>query len=315
MLSTLCLLASLPFVFTGGSPNELAASFFGFTREPVAIVAVEKTLPAMRFEAETPRGAVVQIAKFTPLRIAEDQLHSFGFDAWPAERIWSLVSERKDPFIKDFPALEPERIVILDGKVKVEPRPDRYVTLGRLAKLKWTKPLKVHWIVANIPVAVRAEFMPEEKFLRMVASAACAKLVIGSKSIDAQPDLADYRRTRLAALEAKAKQAEYRWIAARLRAQIGTLREVTDENLRKSIAYPNSIEHLEVASISPLGQVGLRFLADLKEIERTLRPNEVSSEGIFGLIADPPVVLIRLDGNGDISVMFAGKRPNSAVSP
>jgi hypothetical protein len=326
MLSTIFLVVLAPLSFEGGSPDAFAEAYFRATNEPVAVVATESSLPAIEIEAETQMGRNTAIDRATPLRRAGDALNSFGFDLWPSAGILIVAGDGRNPFqpagtepFPNRPPLPAENVRIEDGMVTVVPEAERYVTLAGLARLDWSRPLTAHWIVARIPVAVRAVEMPEERFLRMVASAAGARLTIGRRSIDAQPDIAVYRRTRIAELEAQERRAALdpigRWSAARLRAQIDTLRFVPAESLRRSIASPTAIEEFEAPAISALGQVGLTYLSRLREIERTLRPGETSPPGLFGLIAEPPVVHIRLDGNGQISVMFLGRQPGMAVSP
>jgi hypothetical protein len=326
MLNTLLLAVLAPLSFEGGSPDAFAEAYFRATNEPVAVVATEPALPAIEIEAETQMGRNAAIDRATPLRRAEDALNSFGFDLWPHEGILIVAGDGRNPFqeagTEPFPNRRPlpaANVRIEDGMVTVVPEADHYVTLAGLARLDWSRPLTAHWIVARIPVAVRAVEMPEERFLRMVASAVGARLTIGRRSIDAQPDIAVYRRTRIAVLEAQERRAAlgpmHRWSTATLRAHIDTLRLVSAESLRRSIASPTATEEFQASAISPLGQAGLTYLARLREIERTLRPGEAFPPGLFGLIAEPAVVSIRLAGNGQISVSFVTPCGRGAVTP
>jgi hypothetical protein len=324
MLNTLLLALLAPLSFEGGSPDAFAEAYFRATNEPVAVAATEPALPAIEIEAETQMGRNSAIDRATPLRRAEDALNSFGFDLWPFDGIRIVAGDGGvNPFqeagTEPFPNRRPlpaENVRIEDGMVTVVPEEDRYVTLAGLAELEWTKPLTAHWIVARIPVAVRAVDMPEERFLRMVASAAGARLTIGRRSIDAQPDIEVYRQTRIAQMQRAGPSTDWRWLVARHESRIAGLRHAPAESLRRSIASPTAIEDFVAPAISPLGQAGLRFLARLREIEATPGPGESFPPGLFDLIADLPDVHVRLEGNGDILIGFSGSRtPGSRVFP
>jgi hypothetical protein len=323
MLNTLFLAVMAPLSFEGGSPDAFAEAYFRATNEPVAVVATEPVLPAFETEAETQMGRNTAIDRATPLRRAEDALNSFGFDLWPHEGKRIIAGDGGvNPFqeagTEPFPNRRPlpaENVRIEDGMVTVVPEADRYVTLAGLAELDWTKPLTVHWIVARIPVAVRAVEMPEERFLRMVASAAGARLTIGRRSVDAQPDIEVYRRTRIAQMQRAGPAHDSRLFVARHEAHIAVLRHAPAESLRRSIASPTASERFDAPAISPVGQAGLLFLGQLREIEATLGPRDFFPTGFFDLIADPPAVRVSLEGNGDILVMFSGTRPGAFVVP
>jgi hypothetical protein len=324
MLSTLLLAVLAPLSFEGGSPDAFAEAYFRATNEPIAVAATEPVLPALQTEAETQMGRNTAIDRASPLRRAEDALNSFGFDLWPFDGIRIVAGDGGvNPFqeagTEPFPNRRPlpaENVRIEDGMVTVVPEADRYVTLAGLAEMDWTKPLTAHWIVARIPVAVRAVEMPEERFLRMVASAVGARLEIGRRSVDAQPDIGVYRQTRIAQMQRAGPLHSDRLFVAKHEALIAVLRHIHAESLRRSIASPTAIEDFEAPAISPLGQAGLRFLARLREIEATMQPGgEFFPTGFFDLIAELPDVHVRLEGNGDILIGFSGRTPGSRVFP
>jgi hypothetical protein len=323
MLGSIFLVVLAPLSFEGGSPDAFAEAYFRATNEPVAVVATEPVLPALEIEAETQMGRNSAIDRATPLRRAEDVLNSFGFDLWPHEgkRIIAGdggVNPFQPPGAEPFPNRPPlpaENVRIQGGRVTIVPEADRYVALAGLARMDWTRPLTAHWIVARIPVAVRAVDMPEERFLRMVASAAGARLTIGARSIDAQPDIEVYRRTRIAQMERSRPDAVFRLCVARHEAKIAAIRHAPAESLRRSIATPTAVESFEAPAITPIGQAGLRFLERIREIEATYRHGEAFPDGFFDLIAHPPITSVRFDGNGDISVMFEKRCGTGLVVP
>jgi hypothetical protein len=184
MLLTLLAVAAQA-VFPGGSANDLTAHLAESTKQNVVFAAstldtigtvsydpqdlkdISRKLRMRKIQIAAGVNLILNDGMILPARVTDEPEYCRQPD-------WLQMSTRN----------------IQDGKVTLATKGKDRLDPMSLAKVPFSKPVKVHWFYEGLPVAVNVREMPEADFLKYMAKAVGAKLFIGAKEyrLDFDPD-------------------------------------------------------------------------------------------------------------------------------
>ena len=213
-----------PFVFRGGDLGALAQRLAKTTdRTTVALVQGERTYVSNERHPGYPQNPVAQVRPFDldldavvedkdlP-RILRVKARVEGKAAPGELALWDPVWRRetlvpingKPPLPKDWQDPKPGFVRVAEGAVTAKLPPQTAYAVGEIAGLGWSKPVRVHWLLARMLVVPVASGAREATFLDCLARAVSGRLVDTGREFRIDLDPEAFRVRALATLQAEA---------------------------------------------------------------------------------------------------------------
>ena len=193
-------LLTAPFVFPGGDPGDLGRSLADWSGRPtVALVqGGERSGPYEVGLADAGDGKDLVRLLGVKGRV-EAKVDPSVMAIWDAQ--WRPTTLDRMPLEPALPVgfaeAFPRSSWLKGGKLTVRLKPGQALRVSSLASLPWSRPLKIHWLLARLWVVPTASGASEEAFLKGLAAATSGALKETDAGWNVELDPRAYRRRAL----------------------------------------------------------------------------------------------------------------------
>jgi hypothetical protein len=187
------------FSFGGGSDLDLATGLAQAVDKPVALLCES---PLARHKPATIRWVRLEDIRAKTkniFRLSSPVQSAFGFHrgAWPKGM---FVRNVKHEYLQPFASFEGKAELDRKGSTVRLRTVKGPVRAGETAKLKWTKPLELHWFFRDAYLCVWSDYTSEEAVLQAIAASVGGKFVASREKFEIRFSPMSHRRMALALL-------------------------------------------------------------------------------------------------------------------
>lgn len=258
--------------FSGGPPSDLAAFLSSQAGRPVVIAFDSAVaLPAMSLAVDDPNelartlrtSAKLHQMPGLPLTFSTGKLPRHLFEI-------GAIRRQRQPGTS---APNAQSLSVKDGRVSIAMKGTEAMTLSELQRLPWSRPLEYHWIGAEYSLAISADKVPEADFLREMARAVGARLVIGRDAYRFQMEPEEVRRRGLRTLRETLTPEQVQQLSDRDRMDldlaIAVLQNLPANNIVEMLRAPETETRVPLAGNPALQQAALNYLNALVRLAQT----------------------------------------------
>lgn len=137
--------------------------------------------------------------------------------------------------------------------------------LKDLARLKFSKPLRVHWFLQDYRVAFAFKTCDEKIFLTGLAKASCGNFVISKSGYEIVADSEAFRRQWIGLLERQKAETPIELRKERFQMSIEQLQQLSKKQLDRILEKPGGWVHYVVEEKSPLFGRVAKFVSSYLE--------------------------------------------------
>lgn len=183
--------------FGGGDPSELAAAIQKATNRPVVVAAYKPgRIPGFAYEPELPKSLNLALKPHGYMLPP-----SMQYAVAPAQMPrWKMqISPLQQGQVEYQPASFES--IWDEKKLSLTTKAGTALKLSSLNQMGFSKPVQVHWLYNDIPVATACSGISETEFLNLVAQAVGAKLFDDRDGFKINPDVKEIQYRTLATIK------------------------------------------------------------------------------------------------------------------
>ncbi len=244
--------------FPGGSAADLAKALSGASHLNVVIAQAQpKQIPAFDFDPKSFETLAWDVKSHSGMRIVAGTDVILTDDLLPGKLAGMAEPSTK---WKDISTDS-----VKDGKVTFETTGEERLNAAALEQLKFDKPVKVHWILRDQAMAVKADSMPATEFLTYVAKATGGRFANTKDAYMLSMDTEAIRRRALNLLALRGKTVPPGDESKRIQGAVAfiskVLQDLTPAGFAQVFASANNQANFDIPANNPEYAVLLRQLA------------------------------------------------------
>lgn len=248
-LAAFALLAQ-PVSFSGGKSVDLCKAIHQVTKQPVLMVDLGgREIKPFNFDVTDLTEFTRQTKAATGFSYVPGQDYVFSSGTLPRNLFASPPLFGAEPawFSKSYSGFKFE-----NGAYSLETKPGEALTGIEIGTLKFSKPVKVHWIAEHMPLVGYVNAVPELEFLRLVGKAMALRIVNKQNQFEFVLDANEFRSRAIATIKTVATPQVVAKMSKRDAAKLAhlemALRSATQDQLNTAFATPGGLVKIPLSN-------------------------------------------------------------------